>query len=234
MKNQILIPILFLASAMGVSALACGTVASPTACVLNVGGQVQYTFSNFQIVASTASGTPAVSGADIGINVNSGGGLSAVLSFNKVVTGGNPNVVFLANAGNSNAFSFSYSASIAPLGAGTVLFIDPTGVELVTSSSSGNGLGSAQFVLAGGPLCLATTNSTSDSCTLPPGTTNNLPDAGNIVSLSGNTGNASIGTFTNLYNASFTADEPAGVPEPSTYALIGAGLAAMWGMKRRR
>lgn len=214
--------------------MSCGTLAAPGSCVLNVGGQVQYTFSNFQLVVSNASGTEPVSGADVGLNLTAGSGLSAVMSFNKLVTQANPNVVFLANQNDTNAFSFSYSVSIAPLTAGTVLFIDPAEVELVTSSSSSNGFGAVQFALPSAPACQATTSSTTDVCTLPPGTTNSLPTLGNIVNLSGNSGNASIGTFTNTFNASFTPDQPSGVPEPSTYALIGAGLAAIFGMRGRR
>lgn len=82
------------------------------------------------------------------------------------------------------------------------------------------------------PTCLATTTATLGSCTLPPGTTDSLTSIGNIVNLAGDNGNASIGTFTNTLNASFT---PAanGVPEPATYALFAAGLAAIYRLRRR-
>ena len=234
MTRQILILILFLASALAASALNCGTVAAPGTCVLNVGGQVQYTFTNFQLVSSSASGTDAVSGADITINANSGLNLSAVLSFDKVVTGGNPNSVFLANASDTNNFIFSYGVSIAPLTPGTVLFINPAEVDIVQRSTAGNGFGSVQFSMPSAPACQATTTNQNDVCTLPAGVTDSMPSVGNIVVLSGNTGNVSIGVFTNTFNASFTADQPSGVPEPSTYALIGAGLGAIYTMRRRR
>lgn len=233
MKRHLLLPILFLAGAMGASAISCGTVAVPGACVLNVGGQVQFTFSNFTFINGVATGTQPVTAADIGLNVNAGSGLSAVLSMNKLVTQANPNVVFLANANDTNSFIFSYEVAIAPLVPGTVLFINPTAVELVTSSFSNNGTGNVQFVTAGGPICLATTASPVDTCTLPPGTTNLLSSVGNIVNLSGNTGNASIGTFTNTLNASFTPETANGVPEPSTYALMAAGLTAIYRLRRR-
>ena len=232
MKRHLLLPILFVAGAMGASAISCGTVAVPGSCVLNVGGQVQFTFSNFTFVNGVASGTEPVTGDDIGLNLNAGSGLSAVLSMNKVVTQANPNAVFLANTNDTNSFIFSYEVAITPLAPGTVLFIDPAEVELVTSSSLNNGFGSVQFVMAGAPTCQALTSSPVDTCTLAPGTTNSLTSIGNILTLSGNTGNASIGTFTNTLNASFTPDTN-NVPEPSTYALIAAGLAAIYRLRRR-
>lgn len=233
MKRHLLLPILFLAGALGASAVSCGTVAVPGACVLNVGGQVQFTFSNFTFINNAASGTEPVTGAEIGLNLNAGSGLSAVLSMNKIVTQANPNVVFLANSGDNSNFLFSYEVAIAPLVPGTVLFINPAEVELVTSSFSGNGSGSVQFTMAGGPICVAITTAPLDTCTLPPGTTNSLPSVGNIVNLSGNTGNVSIGTFTNTLNASFTPESSNGVPEPSTYAMFAAGLAAIYRLRRR-
>jgi hypothetical protein len=231
MKKQLLLPILFLAGAMDASALSCGTVAAPGSCVLNVGGQVQYTFSNFMFVTGVASGTEPVTGAEIGLNLNAGSGLSAVLSMNKIVTTANPNVVFLANPNDTNNFRFTYDVDITPLVPGTVLFINPAAVNLATSSFTANGSGAVQFVLPGAPTCVAITTATFDSCTLPNGATTSLSLA-NIVNLAGNTGNVSIGTFTNTLNASFT---PAanGVPEPSTYALFAAGLAAIYRLRRR-
>ena len=232
MKRHLLLPILFLAGAMGASAVSCGTVAVPGACVLNVGGQVQFTFSNFTFANGVASGTQPITGADIGLNLNAGSGLSAVLSMNKVVTQANPNTVFVANSGNTNGFIFTYNVSVTPLGPGTVLFIDPTKVELVTRSSLNNGFGSVQFTTAGGPLCQALVSAPVANCTLPPGTTNSLTGVGNILSLSGNAGNVSIGTFTNTLNASFTPETNT-VPEPSTYAMFAAGLAAIFRIRRR-
>jgi hypothetical protein len=233
MKRHLLLPILFLAGALGASAISCGTVAVPGACVLNIGGQVQFTFSNFTFINGVATGTQPVTAADIGLNVNAGSGLSAVLSMNKLVTQANPNVVFLANNNDNNNFRFSYEVAVAPLVPGTVLFIDPAKVELVTSSFSNNGVGIVQLTMAGAPICLATTGSPVDTCTLPPGTTNLLTSIGTIVNLSGNTGNASIGTFTNTLNASFTPEPSNGVPEPSTYAMFAAGLAAIYRLRRR-
>lgn len=232
MKPQLLLPMLFVAGAMGASALSCGTVASPGACVLNAGGQVQYTFSNFALAANSATGTQLVTGADIALNLTAGPGLGAVLSMTKIATAANPNVVFLANAGNTNSFSFTYNVAIAPLTPGSVQFIDPAEVMLNTSSFSGNGNAAVQFVIPGAPVCLAFSTSTADSCNLPAGATTSLPGLGNIVSISGNAGNASIGTFSNRLNASYSA-APAGVPEPATYALFAAGLAVIYRLRRR-
>jgi hypothetical protein len=53
------------------------------------------------------------------------------------------------------------------------------------------------------------------------------------VNLSGNSGNVSIGTFTNTLNASFTPESSNGVPEPSTYAMFAPGLAAIYRLRRR-
>ena len=52
------------------------------------------------------------------------------------------------------------------------------------------------------------------------------------MNLSGNSGNVSIGTFTNTLNASFTPETNT-VPEPSTYAMFAAGLAAIYRLRRR-
>lgn len=51
-------------------AVSCGTVAAPTACSVNVGGVVKYTFSNFALVNSTSSGGASTYVAgDIAIDV---------------------------------------------------------------------------------------------------------------------------------------------------------------------
>ena len=71
-----------------------------------------------------------------------------------------------------------------------------------------------------------------DSCALPPNTTNSLT-TGNIFVIGGNGGNASIGSFSNLYSAQFTPDREAEVPEPSTFALMGLGLAALKFARRK-
>lgn len=232
MKQSLFLPAVFLAAAGGAFAINCGTLAVPGSCVLNVNNQVQYTFSNFSLVQTSSNFAPTINSEDIGLTLVTGGGLSAILQVNKIVTTNNPNVVFLANSGGSAGFTFSYDVSIAPLAAGTVLFIEPASISMDLASASGNGSAVVQFIRSGAtPGCLVTVSLTSKDCDLPPGVNTSFV-AGNILSLTGNTGNASIGQFSDIFNASFTADTT-GVPEPSTFALIGAGLAVLYRLRRR-
>lgn len=234
MKTLATLSLIFFGGAFSASAISCGTLAAPGVCTLSVNNQVQYTFSNFLLVNNNAAGgAPLVTAADVSLNLVTGGGLSAALQMSKVPTAGNANIVFLANAGGVSTFSFSYNVSIAAIGAGTVSLINPVQANLNTSSFSGNGSGAAQFILPSAPVCIAITTFPLANCTLPAGTTTSL-SSGDIVTLSGNTGNVSIGTFSNIYNASFTPTQETGVPEPSSYALIGAGLAAIGYLRRRK
>jgi len=229
-------------AAIGQSApISCGTLASPTACSVQVGGQVEYVFSNFTL--GLGNGYTA---ADVGISVGTGGGLTGLIEFTKVASPAG--VVFLANPGDSSGISFQYDLQINALQPGTVALEEPATVQIASSSATGTGFSTVQMIVSFnnvGESCLAIRNPggvTPDDCLLPPGTTDTVT-TGNIMSLSGGTsGNTSIGTFRNLYRATFTPESNGGgggdtgaVPEPSTWALMGAGLGLLgWRGSRRR
>ncbi len=231
MKYTLLLLSLLCAAESALQAGACGTLASPTSCVLDVNGQVRYTFSNFVFVNNFANGALPITAADVQVAAVAGSGLSGILQFTKAVTDANPNVAFVANPTSSAGFSFVYDIAVTPLTPGTVLFIDPATNRIDQTSFTQNGLSTVQWVMTGAPTCLAFTGSTSVDCTLPAGTTDTLT-SGILVGLSGNNGNTSIVKFSNVYNTSFTED-PSGIPEPSTYILVGLGLAAVYRMRRR-
>lgn len=236
MKKYSYLALSLFSTAMAVSAAPCGTVASPTTCIVSVGGTVQYAFSNFQFLASNATGGALeFTGGDIGIDVASGGGLSGLLTFSFDPDGPTNAAAFFANAGGTTSFTFSYDVVLSALQPGTVSFTDPTSVSLLQQSHLNTGLGSVQMIVTNPPngeSCQATTNDAQDSCALPLNTTNSLT-TGNILVVSGNGGNASIGSFRNLYNAQFTPDRVAEAPEPSSFALLGLGLVALKFARRK-
>jgi hypothetical protein len=205
----------------------CGTVASPTSCSITVGGTNIFTVSNFNLVnAGGSGGGQTYTGEDIAIDIGSGGGLSMVLTFSHNEAGPSSGTVFFNNAGQASNFTFSYDLELTTAVPGTASLIDPLTVALGLSSFAGNGQSAVQLSTSGVQgLCQATTVTTSDTCNLPLVLSNPL-SFGNIVSMSGNAGNTSIGTFTNLFQSDFTADQGSGVPEPSTFALLGLGLGA--------
>ena len=157
----------------------------PTPCSITVAGKITYTFSGFNFLSSAASG----------------GGNNALLTFSKVSA---PNgVVFLANAGQTSGFTFSYNVAIAPAVPAFVAYGTPFIVSIATGSRSGNGSGAVQLVVSPA-FCQAIVVSTPQAnCTIAAGQPLTL-SPGNIVTLSGNAGNVSIGAFSNLFDTTFT------------------------------
>lgn len=206
-----------------VRAASCGTVAAPTACTITVGGTVTYTFTGFALPLSSASGGGTSFGAaDINIDVSSGGGLAAVLTFSK--NSANPGVVFFVNAGQTSGFTVSYSASIRPAGPGIIAYGPLFAVDLNPASSTGNAFGAVQFGIPGAPVCQAVIGvaGSHKDCTIPAGQPLTL-SAGSIVSMSGNTGNASMLGFTNRFDATF-AYRPLDVDGNGSYDALSDGL----------
>lgn len=233
MKHSLGLAFLTLTFAASGFAATCGTVESPTACSITIGGNTTYTVSNFVFNAAIGTGGGAIyQDGDIDIDIATGGGNTLLMTFSKHNGSPTPGIVFLANPGNVSSFTFSYDVAIAAAAPGTVAFTTPDIVSYGTSSAVGNGFSGTQMILQSNPngtSCTAIRNSgglIQGNCnTLPAGLTN-LLTVSNITSLTGGTGNTSIGTITNLIAATFTADETSNVPEPSSLALMAAGLAA--------
>ena len=110
-------------------------------------GKITSTFSGFNFLSSAASGGGNVyAEADVSIGVTTGGGNTALLTFSKVSA---PNgVVFLANAGQTSGFTFSYNVAIAPAVPAFVAYGTPFIVSIATGSRSGNGSGAVQLVVS--------------------------------------------------------------------------------------
>ncbi len=210
-------------------AASCGTVAAPTACTLSLNGNTQVTASNFNLAVS--SGSTQYQASDILIDILAGGGGIFQLQFSKNASGPTPGVVFLANPGDTAAFSFTYDLALAPLVPGATQFTGAT--VQITESAVGNGFAAVQLSISGMPsTCQATTSTNSVSCVLPPGSASSYTP-GNILQLAGNSGNASILNFRNIFDTSFTASNTA-VPEPGSFALLSLGLTSLLWIRRPR
>lgn len=222
-------------------AASCGTIESPTACSITVGGTNIFTVTGFALVNSNGTGGGNVYQAgDFDIDISTGGGLTMLLTFSKHDGSPTPGIVFLANPGNISGFVFSYTVTLTSAVPGTAEFATPAIVSFPLSSASGTGASVGQMVITdgiNGESCTAIRNSgnlTQGNCnTLPPAVTNFL-EVGNLVTLSGNTGNTSISGVSNLFSSTFTADPGPSVPEPSTVVLLTAGLAAFGLFRRAR
>jgi PEP-CTERM motif len=116
----------------------------------------------------------------------------------------------------------------------------PTASNFVFDIATAAGVGrnpwpydiSIEISSGGGTLaCLEFTNSTHAVCKLPGGMST-FVEAGDILSLTGSNGVAGAAIFQTLVQANSTG--PSEVPEPSTFALIGLGLALpIWKRIRR-
>ena len=214
------------ATALPASAASCGTFAAPTSCSVTIANVVKYTFSSFSVVSASGTGGGATYQAgDIAIDVATGGGNTGLLTLSKASGGPTPGVVFSANAGNFSSITFTYNVTIEPMGAAGVVFGSPFVVNLATQSHVGNGSGTVQFIVPGAPSCAAITlsGSTQDSCVIP-GSQPATLQVGQIMTLSGNTGNVSIGTFTNLFNVVTALGQGLDIDGNGSYGATTDGL----------
>lgn len=213
-----------LMGASGLYATSCGTVFAPTACGVTI-NSVTYTVSALNFAAT--AGTKLYQEGDMNVDINDVGG-SMVLTFSINTSGPSGNASFFVNGPDTANITLAYTMAITPDAPGTVAFISPVRLTLGPDSQAGDAFGHVQFASNGGEGgCVAQlVIESSEDCDLS-GSVGTSVDAGNILTLNGGTGNIAILSFTNTWNASFTADSGNGVPEPSTFALLGLGLAAL-------
>lgn len=202
MKHLIAALLLLTLAAPLAQAASCGTFAAPTSCTLTTANRT-YTVSGFTIVSSSATGGPvAYTGADISIDIGTGGGGSLLLTFDKV--GGNG--AFFVNAGETRGLTISYDVTVASTGAGAVAISSPFTVDIVQASSAGTGLAGLQMIVnfnSTGYSCTDNSNGTgSPNCVIPGGQPRSFT-VGNLLSLTGGTGNVSVSAFNNLLQTEY-------------------------------
>jgi hypothetical protein len=228
--------VLALAGAQMAMALACGTIATPLACTINVGGNFTYLFDNFQFIPTAGQGGgKTYAPDDVTITAGSGGGNTAFLTFTKTSGSTNTGTTFFANSGETSGVRFSYDVTLTALLPGTVVFTGQPIVEY-NAQGLGNGNPSLQMIVTNPPngeSCSASLSVQQGFCDLPPATTNFLR-TGDLLTIFGgtNTANATVLSYTNTYDAAFNADT-GGVPEPSTWLMLGTGLTALAFLRRR-
>jgi hypothetical protein len=219
-----------LAAAPTADAAPCGTVGTPLACTIDVGGTIRYTVSDIAFVTSSAAGGGNLyDGEDVSIDIASGGGLSLLLSFGKVADG--QGIVFLANAGESAGLTFSYTLTATALLPGSIDF-DSITTSIAPFSTVANGVASVQGIVSGQVNCQAIVAADpSNTCAI---TGAGPLDVGDILSLSGGSGNVSLGGFSNLFLASFTPDDSTPVPAPAGLGLLLVGALGCAASRARR
>jgi len=211
-------------------AVSCGTIAAPTSCSITVNGVVKYTFSAFTLVDATGSGGGKVyTAGDIAIDIGTGAGNAGLLTFSKLSTGPTPGVVFSANSGQTSNFAFSYIVSVEPAGSAGVTYGSPFVVNLTQQSHTNNATGAVQMVA--GTLsapCQAITGQANSfaNCVAVAGQPPALT-AGNIVALTGNTGNVSLGPFTNQFTVVTARGQGLDVDGNGSYGATSDGLLAI-------
>jgi hypothetical protein len=179
-------------------------LAAPTPCSITVGGTVTYTVSNFALATAVASGGGTVYAAeDIAIDLATGGGLTGLLTFTK--SNVNPGAVFLANPGQTSAFTLTYDVTLSAAAPGSVAY-DSQFIVGINETTAADGSGQVQWVVP--PVsCTASTIDNQDICNVPPQPL--TISLGDILSMQGNGGNVAVQGFTNLLAATF---EPAVPP----------------------
>jgi hypothetical protein len=243
MKTVISLLAVWLSSAFSAQAASCGTFAVPLACSISVGvgNTSTFTIGNFSLTNANETGSGNLyQPSDVDIDLATGGGSTMLLTFSKNPTGPTPGAVFLANLGDVSQFILNYTVTLSTAAAGTVAFSTPATVNFGQANALGNAFSQSQMILDGTPgtSCLALKNAnpgtTQGTCNLP-GALGLVLNVHDIVTLNGgnlNPSNTSFTSITNLLSSEFTPDT-SGVPEPSTFALIGLGLAAVYFRKRQ-